>query len=223
MVFKRRTRRGFGEALLAVIYPRGGWRRAVSYVGHRLSRLPDTPHRIALGVAAGTLSSFTPLFGLHFILAALIARAIGGNILAALLGTFFGNPLTFPLIVEVSVQFGSWILGQSSSMHVPQVMAAFGYAWAEFWGNTVKLLTGQPMRWVRMETFFSQAFLPYLVGGMLPGLLAATVMYGVSLPLIKAYQARRQRKLRQRFERLRQASRSTGVPAQDDTTKETEP
>lgn len=208
MVFKRRERRSIGQILIGILYPKGGWRRAFSYVGHRLSRLPDTPERIARGAAAGAIASFTPLFGLHFILAALFARALRGNILAALIGTFFGNPLTFPLIVEVSVQVGNWMLGLGSAMHFPQVMAAFGYAWAELWFNITALFTGGDPNWFRLRLFFFRVFLPYLIGGILPGIVSGVAVYFLLVPLIRAYQNRRRNKLRARFERTRAEARA---------------
>ena len=205
MVFRRRTKRSLGQILIELIYPRGGWRRATSYVGHRLSRLPDTPERISRGIASGVIVSFTPFFGLHFLLAALIARVIGGNILAALLATFFGNPITFPIIVEVSVQFGNWILGQGGAMHFPQVMRAFGYASAELWFNLNALVTGGEPNWFRLRLFFFRVYLPYMLGGILPGLATSVIMYYVSLPVIRAYKARRKKILRERFIRTRDA------------------
>ena len=44
------------------------------------------------------------------IIAPLVAWAIRGNIVAALLGTFVGNPLTFPFIAVLSVSLGRWML-----------------------------------------------------------------------------------------------------------------
>lgn len=211
MVFRRRSKRTISQILLGIIYPRGGWRRAMNYMGHRLSRLPDTPERIARGIAAGMMSSFTPLFGLHFIAAALFARAIRGNILASLLGTFLGNPFTFPIIAEVSVQLGNWILGQGGGMHFPQIMAAMGYAWAELWYNFVAIVTGGDPNWFRLRLFFFRVFLPYLVGCIVPGLMVSTLVYFVSVPLIRRYQTRRRNKLRDRFVRTRQAAAARGA------------
>ena len=37
-------------------------------------------HRIARGIFAGVLVTFTPFYGLHFVLAALITRMIGGKL-----------------------------------------------------------------------------------------------------------------------------------------------
>ena len=103
------------------VWPRGGWRRAGQYVLHRLRRLPDPPHRIGRGVAAGVFISFTPLFGLHLIGAAALAWLIGGNILAALLATFIGNPVTTPFIAVLSVGLGRWMLGAEGHIG-PQVI-----------------------------------------------------------------------------------------------------
>lgn len=203
MVFKRRTKRSFWQAVGAAFYPKGGWRRAVSYVGHRLSRLPDTPERIARGVAAGVYASFTPLFGLHFIFAAVLARVMSGNILAALLATFFGNPITFPFIVTGSVELGNWMLGQGGIAHFPQIMASFGMASAELWSNFVALFTGEPQNWHRLNLFFRRVFLPYFIGGIIPGVICSVVMYYLSLPVIRGYQARRRKALRRRFEESR--------------------
>ena len=111
MVFKRRDPRSYLRMIAEVFWPRGGWTRAFHYVKHRIRRLPDDPHRIARGVGAGVFVSFTPFFGLHFITAALSAKIVRGNILASLLGTFFGNPITFPIIAFFSMKLGKWMLG----------------------------------------------------------------------------------------------------------------
>src|SRR6056297_4272605 len=95
LVFKRRDRRSILATLFEALWPRGGWARAARYVQHRLNRLPDPPERIARGIFAGVLTTFTPFYGLHFVTAAILAWVMRGNILAALLSTFFGNPLTY--------------------------------------------------------------------------------------------------------------------------------
>ncbi|WP_330448804.1 DUF2062 domain-containing protein [Paracoccus marcusii] len=54
--------------------------------------------------------NFTPLFGFHFLSAAAVAWIIRGNVLAALLATFVGNPVTLPFIALMSVSWAarSW-------------------------------------------------------------------------------------------------------------------
>ncbi len=202
-MFKRRTRLTTLQAAAQFFYPRGGWTRAFSYTIHRLRRLPDRPHRIARGIFAGIFVSFSPLFGFHFVLAALVAWAIRGNILASLIATFFGNPITFPIIMSISVELGNWMLGQPGGMQIPQVVAAFSRASVELWHNITSLFTDEVAHWTSLGRFFWRVFLPYLIGGLIPGLIAGIAGYYLSLPLIGAYQKRRAKKIRARFDQVR--------------------
>src|SRR5690606_27489557 len=97
MLFRRREAESFLERLRVHLWPRRSWSRSTRYVVHRVRRLSATPHAVALGFAAGVFVSATPFIGFHMVLAALTAWIIGGSIVAAILGTFVGNPLTYPL------------------------------------------------------------------------------------------------------------------------------
>lgn len=205
MVFRRRDRLPLLTRVLRFFWPRGGWARAASYIWHRMRRLPDEPHRIARGMFAGIFVSFTPLFGFHFLLAALVGYIIRANILASLLATFLGNPFTFPFIAGSALAMGNWIFGYEDTLLVTQIMAAFSRAAAELWHNLTAVFTGQPAHWTSLERFFERLFLPYLVGGLIPGAIAGLVGYYVTIPLVSAYQRRRRKKLRERFERIRAA------------------
>ncbi len=216
MVFKRRDKRSWGRVILESLWPRGGWARAASYVNHRLRRLPDAPHRIARGIFAGVFISFTPLFGFHFLGAAALAWIMRGNILASLMATFFGNPITFPFIAAFGVEFGNWILGRPGEMPALEIFSAFGQAGNELWHNLASPFTGEPAHWTRLFRFFRSVWYPYLVGGILPGIVAGTTCYYISLPLIIAYQNRRKKKLRERLEkRLVAIEAKSANPAQD--------
>lgn len=215
MLFKRRSKRSFKEWLAMLFYPKGGWMRAASYVSHRLRRLPDSPERIAKGIGAGVCISFTPLFGLHFMGAALIAWVFRGNIFASLLATFFGNPLTFPFIVAASTELGSVLLGTPDALPLTQLTVAFGQASGELTANFWAIFDGSPMHWERFFRFFHKVFLPYLLGGLVAGSVAGVIGYFVSLPLIRAYQARRRKKMRARFERMRQQNTTENAEEAD--------
>ncbi len=199
-MFKRNPR-SYARSVLEFFYPRGGWYRAARYVIHRIRRLPDPAHRIARGVAAGVFVCFTPLFGLHFLTATLIAWVIRGNILAALLATFVGNPLTFPLIAELSLRLGSRILGYPVPIHLPRVVEAFAHATGDLWRNLLAVFTPAEADWTRIAGFWDAVMLPYLVGGLLPGLAAALVAYFLTTPLITAYQKARIKRLRKRYDK----------------------
>jgi uncharacterized protein (DUF2062 family) len=205
LVFKRRNPKGTLEAFAHFFYPRGGWGRAVCYIMLRIRRLPDPAHKISRGIAAGVFVCFTPLFGLHFFLAAGLAYIMRGNMLAALLATFFGNPLTFPVIASVSVDLGTTLLGQPP-LPLAGVLNAFSFASVEFWANIKAIFTSAEANWSEMQGFYRHVFMPYLIGGLIPGVIAGTVCYALSRPLIASYQVGRIKRLKERFERKRQAS-----------------
>ncbi|MGX9357374.1 DUF2062 domain-containing protein [Roseobacteraceae bacterium S113] len=204
MVFKRRDRKPLGRAVLEFFWPRGGWGRAAQYVKHRLRRLPDPPERIARGIWAGVFTTFTPFYGLHFIVAGVLAVAMRGNLLAALLSTFFGNPLTYVPIGIVSLQTGHWLLGSELQMDVEASLGEkFAYAAGDFFSNIGALLKGYETDWSALIVFWHDVFYPYWVGGILPGIFAATVSYYISLPVIRAYKKRRKGAIKARFEALK--------------------
>ena len=159
MIFKRRDPRPLHLTLTEAIYPRRGWRRAVMYVVHRLRRLPDPPHRIGRGVAAGVFISFSPLFGFHLIGAWLIALAIRGNVIAALLATFFGNPVTYPIFAYFSVWLGHWMLGMHTGLGMAEIVDTFKVASVEFWDNVKAIFTAAPTVWTGMRSFLTRRFL----------------------------------------------------------------
>jgi len=194
-MFKRRGKRNWLTLAGRSFWPRGGWVRAASYVWHRLRRIPDPPHKVARGIAAGMFASFTPLFGFHFILAGSIAWAIRGSVLAGLMTTLVGNPLTFPLIAGISMTVGNWMLGRESSLPVGEILGSFGRASAELWHNFTTLFTAAPAHWDGLAAFLDRVFLPYLIGGLAPGFLAALGAYFLSEPIVEIYQNRRRRDL----------------------------
>ena len=213
MVFKRRTPRTYFQFVSESFFPKGGWRRAGWYIAYRLRRLPDPAHKISRGIAAGVFTSFTPLFGFHFVLAASIARALRGNMVAAVLATFFGNPLTFPLIAAVSMEFGSYLLGQHGyPLHL--VWSAFQDAAQDLWRNFIAIFTEDTARWSGLSRFFDRVFLPYLVGGILPGIVCGFASYFLSNPLIAAYQKARLARLKKRFAKKRERVISRRIEAE---------
>ncbi len=216
-MFKRRKPRSYSQLATEMIYPRGGWRRASQYVLHRIRRLPDQPQRIARGFAAGIFVSFTPLFGFHFMSAALVAWAIRGNIVAALLGTFVGNPLTFPFIAVLAVSLGRWMLDIEGKLKPHRIFEEFTHASGELWDNLLSPFTGDPVHWQNLEHFWTNYYLPYVVGGIGPGLIVSIIGYYLTLPVIRAYHKHRSRKMAERIARV--SSRQADVPAGKDRPK----
>jgi len=219
VVFKRRDRRPIWRIVLEFVWPRGGWTRAFYYIRHRLRRLPDPPHRIARGIFSGVLVSFTPFFGMHFVCAALVALVMRGNILAAMLATFLGNPLTFVPITVISFQTGNFLLGRAFT-HDTGVHRWLGGKFADAWGdlkaNFIALFTDAQPDWSNLEVFYDDIFFPYMIGGIIPGLLAGLVGYYLSLPVIQAYQNRRKGRLKAKLMALREKASGKA----DDTSRQ---
>lgn len=204
MVFKRRDPKPMLRAVAELLWPRGGWGRAFQYVKHRVRRLPDSPERIARGIWAGVFTTFTPFYGLHFLVAGVLAGVMRGNILAALMATFFGNPLTYVPIGLASLKTGHWLLGTEMEDGAQRSFGGkFWDAGADLWLNFKAVLTGNPTDWHGISVFNNEVFYPYFVGGMLPGILCATISYYISVPLIRAYQKRRKGVIKAKFEALK--------------------
>lgn len=103
----------------------------MTYLWHRLARLPGSHSAIAAGFASGVAVSFLPLNGLHFLLAALLALVVRGNVLASALGTFVGNPWTFPPMWLASYWLGRLMLGEGldTGAHALEFSAVFHALW----------------------------------------------------------------------------------------------
>ena len=180
------------ERTREVVAPRAGWRRVLEYYSHRMKRLPDSPTRIALGFACGVYVSFTPFFGLHFLVAAAIAWALRGNVFASALGTFVGNPLTFPFIAAASLEIGAWVFGTPFSAEAVQDLG--------FIDMVILFLSN-----------IHELVLPYFVGGLAPGLLCAVISFYVVRPLVERYQRRRRARLVKRAQMRIKAQAAGGV------------
>lgn len=198
MLFKRRHPLTFGKRVLSMVWPRIGWRRSATYMGHRLSRLPGSPSGIAAGFACGAAISFTPLIGLHFVGAAALAWAIRGNIFASAVGTVVGNPWTFPFIWAWIFSLGKWILGWEAGRELPESVS-------------ISFIVDYP--W--------EIFLPMLIGAIPTALVAWIVFYFPVLRLVTGYQKARARRLRRKEARAaireeKKRERVTGAARQEE-------
>ena len=178
--------------MLDALWPRGGWNRAFHYVKHRMRRLPDSPERIARGIFAGVFASFTPFYGFHFFIAAGLAFLMRGNIIAGLMATFFGNPLTYVPIGVAALQTGHWLLGDKAGEEVSRSFGGkFVDAGADLKDNFLAIFTDATADWTRLAVIYDEIFFPYMIGGILPGIFFGTLCYYISVPVIRVYQKRR--------------------------------
>ena len=114
--------------------------------------------------------SFTPLLGLHFILAIIFAYLIRGNLIAALIGTIVGNPITFPFIWGLIYKVGTYV-------------------------TTIEHVTFKHE--INFEMIINQTyqiFFPMFVGGIIIGPLVWIITYFVIYSFISSYKKRKIKK-----------------------------
>ncbi len=176
MIFRRRKREHPVRFIGNLMWPSIGWRRATSYLVHRVKRMNGSAHSIAAGLASGMALSFTPFLGFHLVLAALVAWATRGNILVSAIGTSFGNPWTFPLIWVWTHELGSRVTGGGGGNDKLAINA--------------DIIFNHPM----------DLLLPMAIGGVMTGAVTWGAVYLVAKPLVTAYQVRRRPRRRSKVE-----------------------
>lgn len=188
MLFRRRKPAHFGERLRVFLWPRRSFWRSAQYFAKRVLRLTATPHAIAAGIAAGTLASFTPYLGFHFIIAAAVAWVIRGNLIASALGTAVGNPLTFPFIWASTMAAGRFILYGSH----PETI--------------VPLHLGRVLTHLDFHQIWDPLLKPMTVGGLVVGTVVGLILYGVTWWMVWTFQEQRRHRLAERARRRALAS-----------------
>jgi uncharacterized protein (DUF2062 family) len=204
MVFKRRDKQSLYQRLRTLFFPKKGWKRSIQYVGHRVKRLPDTSHKIALGAAIGVFVCFSPILGVHMAMALIIVYILRANLVASFITTMFGNPVTYPFIATVSLNLGRTVLGMNAKDDDFQSLhSAFWQATTDSW-QLIQSWFGVAERPEGLADFISNLFLPYLVGGTIIGLVLGAITYFLLKPVIAAYQIRRRAFMAERREKRRE-------------------
>ena len=145
-------------------------KRLISYYKLRLARLPASSYAISSGFACGAMVSFTPLLGLHFLLAVAFAFLIRGNIIAALLGTIVGNPITFPFIWGLIYNIGIYLTAKTFT----------------------NLSSNINIKMILDQTY--EIFLPMLVGGAVLAIPIWLITYIITYSFISSYKKSKNKK-----------------------------
>lgn len=208
MVFKRRDKQSLLQRLRTLLHPGKGWKRSFQYVGHRVKRIPDTSHKIALGAAIGVFVCFSPILGVHMAMALIIVFILRANLVASFITTMFGNPVTYPFIAAASLSVGRTVLGRNAKDDDFQSLhSAFWQAFTDAW-QLIKSWFGLAERPDGLADFVSNLFLPYLIGGTIIGIVLGAITYFLTKPVIAAYQIRRRHVMAERRRKRREESDS---------------
>ena len=193
MLFKRKIPADWREKLRVWLWPRRSWSRSARYVTKRILRLTASPHAISAGVAAGVFASFTPFMGFHFLTAFVVAYIIAGNLLAAALGTFFGNPISFPFIWASTYTTGNFILNRSANLNskVPGDKLnslEFGNVWDHGFYSIFHQISG----------IWNPVIKPMLVGSIPVGVSVSIITYIVTRWLAIKFRDTRRKQISRR-------------------------
>jgi len=189
-MFKRREKLGLWARVSNWVWPRAGLKRSMIYIWHRVARISGTPHFITIGVVSGVFASWTPFVGFHFMLAALIAFFLRGSLLASALGTFFGNPFTFPFIWLATFNLGGFLLGYEAQSHIDLTLPK---------GTFLLLVTNPSAFFEAVWTVMGPYFVPMLIGAFPLGIAICLPIYFVMRPIVSKYQEQRRIRLQSKL------------------------
>lgn len=197
-MFKRKNPLDWWQTIRQAVWPRMGWWRVLHYYRLRVIRLSNPAHNIAANMACGAAMSFTPFFGIHILGAMAISWMIGAgaNVIASTVGTFMGNPWTFPFLLFTSYRVGKWLLDVTGVITPPVDVSP---ELLEQRGNDIieKLMAEQSEHESMIQHFMNNTwdiFLPTAVGGTIMALITWPFFYYIFYFIVRG--AQRARKLR---------------------------
>ena len=169
-MFQSRNK-SYAKKLQSILWPKKGFQRSFYYLRERIVRMSASTHALSLGVACGAAASMTPFIGLHFVIAAVLAYLVRGNLFASAIGTLIGNPWSFPLIWAADNYVGEWVINQ---FNLDLLLASMGAT------------TGTELP---MAFFFKIS-----LGGVVLAVLSFPLYYGLSYWGLSSWRAHRARK-----------------------------
>ncbi len=137
----------------------------------KLIKISDTPHSISLGFAIGVFSAFTPLIGLHIVIAIFFSWLVNANYLSSVAGTFIGTPITYPFMWISSILVGN-IFFSVDNLNKDLFENFSFYSWDFF-------LLIKPFLW------------SFIIGSTVLGLISSFLSYFLLKKLVILYRKRK--------------------------------
>ena len=159
------------------------WAPGLRTAARRLVNLRASPHEIALGCALGAFVSITPLLGVQTLLAIIFAFILRASVPAAIVGTFLGNPLSWPFIWVSTYVMGLQMVGLDGSFDPAAVQRNIQLLWAALLDPSPRLLD------VTASLFWPLLW-PMLAGSLPIGLLTAGIVYYISRNTVRGWRLR---------------------------------
>lgn len=148
----------------------------------RLLAIDEPPERTALAFSIGVFIAFSPLLGLHTIIATAIAFKFRFNKIAIYAGTFVNNPfLTMVPIILLSYAIGAFVLG--TPLGLPPESAELL--------KTPHLLTSG--WWSKLFKGSGNLVLCFAIGGVMLSVVCSLAAYPLTLRFLRARQKTREK------------------------------
>ncbi|GAB1409887.1 hypothetical protein MASR1M90_10410 [Desulfovibrionales bacterium] len=148
--------------------------RTVRYGYLRIVRINAPAESIALGLALGVFSGAFPFLSLQMAMAVSLAFLLGGNLIAAALGTWWTNPFNWAIVFPLLYMVGRFF--------VPSDAPALSIAELSQLGIVELLERG--WQWLLITS----------LGSMIVGIPMAILTYAMTLRMVRMYQASRARR-----------------------------
>ena len=145
------------------------WKQWLKVHYTRIKTLQGDPHFIAMGMASGVFVAVTPTIPFHTALSLAFAFLLKGSKPAAIIGSWFCNPLTIGPIYFGSYHLGMLLLGHEITIN--QEITPFQNLLAM--GNDVAIAM--------------------VVGGALLGIIPAVIAYFLTFTMFRKLRARHKR------------------------------
>lgn len=162
-------------------------RSIIRFIEFRLLHIQDSAHRIALGVALGLFVAWTPFYGLHLFILALLAILLRANKFVAFTFVWVNNPFTLIFIYYPSYLLGKYILDIARSE--PNLSQAQVKEFFENFSSVGNILSAfyQPQFWQQLGTMFTKIGAELLIGTFIIGSAVAASAYFATYTIIKHY------------------------------------
>ena len=161
--------------------------RARHLVVHHILGGDDTPHRIAWGVALGSIVAWTPTLGFQIMLYVAVATLLRANKVSGIPILFLSNPISAVPVYWFAWRVGAGVLGvEQSGGQFARFEATLEGAQSNAGGSILTYAF-----WRDLARVLVDIGLELWVGGLVVGLLMSLPMYGLTRWGVHAYRSAR--------------------------------
>jgi len=184
---------------------------SLGYIYVKLVKQAGTPDYIARGVAIGLMVGMVIPFGLQIPVAIALAFLLKAAKIPAFACTWVTNHITIFFIYPVQCWIGSYLIGNPLSFEVIEEklkVITHGPSWTSelFDGKIIMAFETLFKQFITsFEALGGQIVASFFVGGFLFGTILAVPGYFLSLYWVKQYRKLKEKKLKKRREKLKDA------------------